>query len=139
MASGLWGVVLAGEPSDLEVWREALKPPVDPWVLETNHGLILRSRPLDNAATKSEARERADALMDEVNGAIRASMERGPSGLNASRKSSPTGPSDGIFPFWRIRVNFGEEGAPPFLVRSSPANPNGGCRSRQTTALSPTR
>lgn len=75
-----WGVVLGGEAFDLDRWREALKrpfDPLDPWVMETKDGLILRSGPLDSAATKSEARERAEALMDRVNGAIRASYGAG--------------------------------------------------------------
>ena len=65
-----WGVVLGGDAFDLEAWREALKQPFDPWVMETDDGLILRSRLLDPAATASEAYERAKALMEQVNGVL---------------------------------------------------------------------
>jgi len=71
-----WGVVLGGHAFDLELWREAFKQPfdpLDPWVMETKFGPILRSSQLDGAATASAAYERAKALMDEVNGAMRAS------------------------------------------------------------------
>jgi hypothetical protein len=65
-----WGVVLGGEAFDLEDWQEALKQPFDPWVMETEDGLILRSSLLDPATTSSEAYERAKALMEQVNGAL---------------------------------------------------------------------
>ena len=65
-----WGVLLGGEAFDLEDWQEALKRPFDPWVVETEDGLILRSSLLDPATTASEAYERAKALMDKVNGAL---------------------------------------------------------------------
>ena len=69
-----WGVVLGGEALDLEDWREALKQPFDPWVMETEDGLLLRSSlDLDPATTASEAYERANVLMEQVNGALRVS------------------------------------------------------------------
>ncbi len=38
-----WGVLLSGEAFDLQDWQKALKRPFDPWVSETDDGLILRS------------------------------------------------------------------------------------------------
>ena len=75
-----WGVVLEGHVFDLDYWREAFKQPfdpLDPWVMETKFGPILRSSQLDGEATASAACERAKALMDEANGAIRASYGAG--------------------------------------------------------------
>ena len=75
-----WGVVLEGERFDLDDWREAFKQPfgpLDPWVMETKFGPTLRSSRLDGEATASKVCERAKALMDEVNGAIRASYGAG--------------------------------------------------------------
>jgi hypothetical protein len=68
--------VLGGEADDLGLWLEALKQsfdPLAPWVMETKDGLILRSGPLDGAATASEARRRVEALVNKINGAIRVS------------------------------------------------------------------
>lgn len=65
-----WGAVLSGEAFDLEDWQETLKQPFDPWVMETEDGLILRSSLLDPATTPSEAYERANALMEQVNGVL---------------------------------------------------------------------
>ena len=79
-----WGVVLHGSTSDLKIWQEELKQPFDPWVEELKQpsdpwvmetekdGLILRSSVLNDATTVNEAYERAEALMDGVNGAIGA-------------------------------------------------------------------
>ena len=69
--------MLKGEAFDLEDWQDALKPPFEPWVMKTEVGLILRSSQLDGGATASAAFERAKALMDEVNGALRASGRTG--------------------------------------------------------------
>lgn len=68
-----WGVELGGHAFDLEDWKEALKVPFDPWILETEGRLILRSIRLDPAATSSEAYERAQILMEQVNGALAVS------------------------------------------------------------------
>jgi hypothetical protein len=57
-------------PFDLADWKEALKQPFDPWVIETDDGLILRSSQLDLATTSSDACERADILMEQINGAL---------------------------------------------------------------------
>jgi hypothetical protein len=72
-----WGVLLAGDAFDLEDWQDALKPPFEPWVMKTEVGLVLRSSQLDGEATASAAYERAKALMDEVNGALRANRRTG--------------------------------------------------------------
>ncbi len=75
----LWGTTLHRElvgascsaaKRSLEDWQKALKQPFDPWVMETEDGLILRSTRLDPTTTASEAYDRAKELMDEVNGAL---------------------------------------------------------------------
>jgi hypothetical protein len=65
-----WGVVLGGHAFDLAYWKEALKRPFDPWIMETEGRLVLRSTVLDPAATSSEAYELAKGLMERVNGAL---------------------------------------------------------------------
>jgi hypothetical protein len=65
-----WGVVLGGHAFDLADWKEALKRPFDPWIMETEGKLVLRSTVLDPAATSSEAYELAEGLMEHVNGAL---------------------------------------------------------------------
>ena len=65
-----WGVVLGGHAFDLAYWKEALKRPFDPWIMETEGRLVLRSTVLDPAATSSEAYELAKGLMEHVNGAL---------------------------------------------------------------------
>jgi hypothetical protein len=72
-----WGAMLAGDPLDLEDWRETLKQSFDPWVTTAEARLILRSSRLDGEAKPIAAYERAKALMDEVNGALRASRRTG--------------------------------------------------------------
>jgi hypothetical protein len=80
-----WGVVLAGDADDLEVWREALKQqsdPLHPWVTKAEAWLILRSSLLDSEATANAAYERAKELINEVNGAMRAIRQTGIVGLD---------------------------------------------------------
>ena len=146
-----WGIVLGGHAFDLEDWQEALKRPFqpsDPWVSETKDGLILRSSPLDSAATASEARERAKALMDEVNGAIRASYGAGAVRLEDIAAIHSDGTIRRDFFKQPGTADLRLKGRAPFLVlmvssnpakSPSPAKSNGGCRSRQTTAFSTTR
>jgi hypothetical protein len=71
-----WGILLGGEPFDLEDWQEALQQPFDPWVIKTDDGLILRSRDLDYATTSSEANALGMALLAQANGAFGASQIR---------------------------------------------------------------
>ncbi len=65
-----WGIVLGGHAFDLGDWQEALKQPFEPWVTETEDGLILRWNLLDPATTSTEAYKRAKALIEQVNGAL---------------------------------------------------------------------
>jgi hypothetical protein len=63
-----WGIQLAGEAFDLEDWQRSLKPPFDPWIVETEHGMVLRSRLLDAATSSTEARDQAESVMGLMNG-----------------------------------------------------------------------
>ena len=54
-----WGAKLSGHEFDLADWKEALKQPFDPRVMQTGNGTILRSSQLDSATTSSDACERA--------------------------------------------------------------------------------
>src|SRR6266568_348241 len=65
-----WGVTLGGEAFDLEDWQDTLKQPFDPWIMETSEGPILRSSLLDAATTATEAYARAQAITEQMNGAL---------------------------------------------------------------------
>ena len=71
-----WGILLSGQPSDLEVWQEALKR-FDPCIIKTDEGLILRSKLFDSATTLSDAHEFGKTLLERLNGALGASAETG--------------------------------------------------------------
>jgi hypothetical protein len=130
-----WGVVLAGDGDDLEVWQDVLKL-FNPWVMKTEVGLILRSRQLDREATPSAAYERAKALMDEVNGAMRASRRTGIVRLEDVVEVFSDGTfrrhvSAQIVEVLRLKVRavavmLGPDGKPSPDPRPNPANPNGG-------------
>jgi hypothetical protein len=71
-----WGILLGGEPFDLEDWQEALKR-FDPCIIKTDEGLILRSKLFDSATTLSEAHEFGKTLLERLNGALGVSCEAG--------------------------------------------------------------
>jgi hypothetical protein len=86
-----WGILLGGEPFDLEDWQEALQQPFDPWVVKTDEGLVLRSPDLDSATTSSEARDLGMALLAQANGAFSASHKSGMVRLEAVVQFLPDG------------------------------------------------
>jgi hypothetical protein len=65
-----WGVALDGHPFDLADWKEALKEPFDPCMMETEGRLILRSSVLAPATTPSDAHESAKGLVEQVSGVL---------------------------------------------------------------------
>lgn len=73
-----WGVGLEGHEFDLLDWRDALKPPFDPWVEAVTLGdqelYLLRSADLD-ATTFDEVFDRGRVLVSRINGAM--ALERG--------------------------------------------------------------
>jgi hypothetical protein len=71
-----WGILLGGEPSDLEVWQEALKR-FDPYIIKTDEGLILRSKLFDSATTSTEAHEFGKTVLARLNGAFGVSRDAG--------------------------------------------------------------
>ena len=86
-----WGILLGGEPFDLEDWQEALQQPFDPWVAKTDDGLILRSRDLDSATTSTEAHDLGIGLLAQANGAFGASRRSGVVRLEAVVQFLPDG------------------------------------------------
>jgi hypothetical protein len=65
-----WGASLRGDDFELEDWRDTLKLPFDPWVVDTKRGLVLRSKIFDSAVAADEVYDRAVSLISMVNGAL---------------------------------------------------------------------
>src|SRR5215208_2634089 len=65
-----WGVGIIGHPTDLAIDAGALKMPFDPWVERHGEEVVLRSSAFDDSPQASEARARAGALVEELNGAL---------------------------------------------------------------------
>jgi hypothetical protein len=72
-ASCQWGVQLAGHSFDLLDWEAALKPPFGPYVELINDVYILRSSEFDGLQQPSEVLERAELLVEQINGAMAVS------------------------------------------------------------------
>lgn len=65
-----WGIVLKGHDFDLGDWKDALKPPYDPWVEETKVGLVLRALRFDQATAPEQVNDLAESVLDLLNGAL---------------------------------------------------------------------
>ena len=72
------GVVLVGEPVDLNHWTFQLKEAFDPWVEVHDGETILRSASLDELTSAREVRDRATALIERLNGALALSKRTKP-------------------------------------------------------------
>ena len=70
-----WGVAIIGHPTDLAIYAGALKMPFDPWVKRHGEEFVLRSSAFDGSQSGLEARERAAALVEELNGALAISHD----------------------------------------------------------------
>jgi hypothetical protein len=73
-----WGAAIEGHQFDLEDWQDALKPPFDPWVVDTGRGPVVRSKALDLASSETEANDLSEALIETLNGALAASRRTRP-------------------------------------------------------------
>jgi hypothetical protein len=67
-----WGVVLRGEPADLEGWANNFKEPFNqyPRVEKHDGDTVLRSDSFDNLTSAQEVRERAVPLIERLNCAL---------------------------------------------------------------------
>lgn len=65
-----WGVQLQGQSDDLEDCKNSLKPPFDPWVIESKSGLVLRSKSFDFATYSEEVFQKSKLVMNWLNGAL---------------------------------------------------------------------
>jgi len=72
------GVVLVGEPVDLNHWTFQLKEAFDPWVEVHDGETILRSASLDELTSAREVRDRVTALIERLNGALALSKRTKP-------------------------------------------------------------
>jgi len=68
-----WGVVIQGEPADLSIWQQTLKHQSDVWVEIHGGETVLRATSLQESESAREARDRAIAYIDRLNGAMAVS------------------------------------------------------------------
>jgi hypothetical protein len=52
-----WGVIVQGEPTDLEDWAYTLKEPFNPWVEVNGDQTVLRSALFDELKSAAEVRD----------------------------------------------------------------------------------
>jgi len=67
----IWGIGLCGHGFDLEYWRDTLKEPFDPSVTQQANIFILRSSEFASCDTAPAALEKANPLIEIMNGAMR--------------------------------------------------------------------
>jgi hypothetical protein len=113
------GLLLSGDPFDLEDWQGVLKQPFEPWVTKTDEGLILRSQLLDTATTSTEANDLGGVLLARVNGALSASHKPGTVRLEAVMQFRPDG-SRMRFNFLAMRANDGRDRMRATVVVTDP-------------------
>ncbi len=68
-----WGAVLLGAPEDLEDWAFALQPPYDPYVEWVDHDgryAVLKSAAFDILNSTYEVRDRAQFLLQQLQGSM---------------------------------------------------------------------
>jgi hypothetical protein len=85
-----WGVKLSGHAFDLEDWRDALKS-FDPWVVHEGDDFILRSSDFGSCVSVEEVRNSAIALIEVLNGAMKAAKRAGPVSCGSVYEFSPDG------------------------------------------------
>jgi hypothetical protein len=78
-----WGAAIQGDPADLSVWQHMLKHQSDVWVETHDSETVLRATSLDESESGTEARDRAIAYIDRLNGAISVSHDSRPVQLRA--------------------------------------------------------
>ncbi len=86
-----WGVVVQGEPADLEDWAYTLKEPFDPWVQIDGDQTVLRSALFDELTSATDVRDRAIAYIDRLNGAIALSQGARPLYFGGVVEFTPAG------------------------------------------------
>jgi len=92
MPTAGWGAVLQGERVDLELWAYALKERFDVWVEIHDSETVLRATSLDESESATEARDRAIAYIDRLNGAMALSYDGSkPIQLRAVIRFTPDG------------------------------------------------
>jgi hypothetical protein len=74
----VWGVKLSGHVFDLEDWRDALREPFDPSVLQEGDEYFLRASEFQSCDSAEEVLESAKVLLDVLNGAMRAATRAHP-------------------------------------------------------------
>jgi hypothetical protein len=85
-----WGVHLTGHQFDLADWEEALMAPFEPWVERSQDLYVLRWTGFDGLQI-SEVHARAQALVEQLNGAMAAARGSRPIRVNGVVQFDPAG------------------------------------------------
>jgi hypothetical protein len=86
-----WGAVLQGKATDLEDWAYVLKEGFDPWVEVHEEKTVLRSASLDTLETANDVRDRAEVMIERLNGAVALSQGAGPIRFGGVVEFAPDG------------------------------------------------
>ena len=70
--SKVWGIKLCGHDFDLQDWRETLREPFDPAVVQQGDEFILRVSEFQSGDSAPAVLDKAIALFEVLNGAMRA-------------------------------------------------------------------
>jgi hypothetical protein len=87
----IWGIGLCGHRFDLEYWRDTLKEPFDPSVIQQGDIYILRSSEFALCDTAPAALGKAKPLIEILNGAMRAETRSHPLGYRGVYELRPDG------------------------------------------------
>jgi len=71
-ARTVWGIKLCGHDFDLQDWRDTLREPFDPAVVQQGDDFILRASEFQSCDSAPAVLDKAIALFDVLNGAMRA-------------------------------------------------------------------
>jgi hypothetical protein len=121
-----WGIKLCGHDFDLEYWRDILKEPFDPAVVQHGDDFILRAREFQSCDSAPAVLEKAIPLFDVLNGAMRTATGSHPVrwcgiyelGADGWRKSSHIFPPAPITDL-RAKINVDPVVAAPPPTRSN--------------------
>jgi hypothetical protein len=122
----VWGVKLSGHVFDLEDWRDALREPFDPSVLQEGDEYFLRASEFQSCDSAEEVLDSAKVLLNVLNGAMRAATRAHPITYAGIYEFLPNGqrrkPKFPPNPPTNVRVKLNAETSIPSAPPLSPSN-----------------
>jgi hypothetical protein len=122
----VWGIKLCGHDFDLQAWRETLKEPFDPAVVQQGDEFILRASEFQSCDSAPAVLDKAIALFEVLNGAMRVAKYSHPVRYCGVYELLPEGwrKSSHIFPpaavtDLRVRLNVDPQVPAPPPTRSN--------------------